>query len=50
MGYLRKRFAQPTSWLGIIAAAAALVSSKGVITPDVTASLLTALGLVHVDA
>jgi len=49
MGYIRKRIKQPTTWLGIAAAAFAMVSSGGAITPEVTASLLAALGLVQVD-
>lgn len=49
MGYLRKRANQPSTWMGVTAAAFALVASKGAITPDVVASLLAAIGLVQID-
>lgn len=49
MGYIRKRLSQPTTWLGLAAAGAALFASGGSFTPEVVSSLLAALGLVHVD-
>lgn len=49
MGYIRKRLSQPTTWLGIASAGAALVASGGAFTPVVASALLSAFGLVHVD-
>lgn len=49
MGYIRKRLKQPSTWLGIAAAAIALSASGGTISPDVIVSLLAAAGLVQID-
>lgn len=49
MGYIRKRLRQPSTWLGIAAAASALLASGGSFSPDVIASLLAAAGLVQID-
>lgn len=49
MGYLRKRLAQPSTWIGFAMAGSSLVASGGVFTPDVITMLLGALGLVHID-
>lgn len=49
MGYIRKRFKQPSTWMGITAAALALAASGGQMSPDVIASLLAAAGLVQID-
>lgn len=49
MGYIRKRLKQPSTWMGVVAAAFALAASGGQITPEVTASLLSAIGLIQID-
>lgn len=49
MGYLRNRFKQPSSWMGIVSAALALSASGGVYTAEVGAALLAALGLFHIN-
>ena len=49
MKYLSKRLKQPSTWLGLLGAAAALVASGGQVTPEVLGSLVTSLGLVHID-
>lgn len=49
MGYIRKRMKQPSTWMGLAAAAIALSSSGGYFSADVVASLLAALGLVQID-
>lgn len=49
MGYIRKRFSQPSTWLGLGMGIAALVATGGSFTPEVISTLLGALGLVHID-
>lgn len=49
MGYFRKRMKQPSTWMGITAAAFALIASGGQMSPEVISSLLAAIGLVQID-
>jgi len=49
MKYLQSRLAQPTTWLGLAIAGFSLYTSGGQITPEITTSILTALGLVHIN-
>lgn len=49
MNYIRTRLKQPTTWIGVAAAAAAMQATGGQITPEIVSSLLAALGLVHIN-
>jgi len=50
MKYLLSRLQQPSTYIGLAAAAAALVASHGAINSDSIAPLLAAFGLVQVNA
>jgi len=47
--YIMTRITQPTTWLGLSAAGAALVASGGKFDGNVASALLAAFGLVHVN-
>lgn len=49
MNYIRARLKQPTTWIGVAAAAAALQASNGQVTPEIVSSLLVAFGFVHIN-
>jgi len=50
MGYLRKRSTQVSTWAGLTSAMVALANSGGDWkNPMVISSLLSALGLIHID-
>lgn len=48
--YFIERLKQGSTWVGILTAVVAVISSGGTLTPALVTTVLTAIGLFHVNA